>query len=230
MEGSRISGADHVYQHAIGPSPHATADGGGPRMATEQAIKLCECGCGQPTKPAQQGDSKRGYARGEFQRFVKNHHNKKAQPEDVWERIKRRSVWTGDCLVWTGDTVLGGYGRIRVTLGPYQQRNIMVHRAAYEYFKGPIPEGMTIDHVWARGCRFRACCNPDHLEAVTFRDNVLRGSSFTAVFAKKTHCPSGHPYDDVNTRWYEGRRYCRACHLAHGRERRRRDRERRQSQ
>jgi hypothetical protein len=28
---------------------------------------------------------------------------------------------------------------------------------------------------------------------------------------KKTHCPSGHPYDEQNTRCCRGRRYCRAC-------------------
>jgi hypothetical protein len=27
----------------------------------------------------------------------------------------------------------------------------------------------------------------------------------------KTHCPQGHPYDEKNTRWYQGKRYCRIC-------------------
>lgn len=27
----------------------------------------------------------------------------------------------------------------------------------------------------------------------------------------KTHCPQGHAYDDENTYFYRGRRYCRKC-------------------
>lgn len=191
-------------------------------MADDQTIKLCECGCGQPTKPARQSNTKIGNIKGQPQRFVKNHHNGRPPRTDVWERIKRSSVWDGECLVWQRNTVLGGYGRIVI-----DRRKVLVHRAVYEYFNGPIPEGLTIDHVRARGCHSRACCNPSHLEVVTFRDNVLRGSSFAAKNARATHCPSGHPYDEANTRWYEGRRYCRQCHTINGRKRRREQRERR---
>lgn len=32
--------------------------------------------------------------------------------------------------------------------------------------------------------------------------------------ANKTHCPSGHEYNEFNTRYYKGKRICRACDWA----------------
>lgn len=48
----------------------------------------------------------------------------------------------------------------------------LVHRLSYEAFKGPVPDGAVIDHV----CRNTLCYNPDHLEAVSQKENVLRGA------------------------------------------------------
>lgn len=61
-----------------------------------------------------------------------------------------------------------------------------------------------------------------HLEAVPLEENIRRSglTSFAAVNLLKTHCPQGHPYDEENTKWYEGRRYCRACHNEDSRRRR----------
>ena len=79
-----------------------------------------------------------------------------------WERVKARCVRVGACLVWQGATIKKGYGVIRC--GP---KNVLVHRIAYEHACGPIPAGLTIDHVKARGCIHKTCCEPTHLEAVT---------------------------------------------------------------
>lgn len=61
-------------------------------------------------------------------------------------------------------------------------------------------------------CDTPACCNPDHLadgtQADNMRDAAERGRN---AGQRKTHCPSGHPYDEANTRIYDGRRYCRTC-------------------
>lgn len=70
------------------------------------------------------------------------------------------------CWVWTANTVNGGYGRVRLN-----GRMILSHRLAYEALSGPIPDGLQLDHL----CRNRACCNPEHLEPVTNRENVMRG-------------------------------------------------------
>jgi hypothetical protein len=84
-----------------------------------------------------------------------------------------------------------------------------VHRVAYELLVGPIPEGLELDHL----CRNTRCVNPEHLEPVTGRENLMRAvSSWAAKNAAKTHCPQGHPYDEENTKVKrDGGRACRAC-------------------
>lgn len=42
----------------------------------------------------------------------------------------------------------------------------------YEQEVGPIPEGLAIDHL----CRQTSCVRPDHLEAVTYAENLHRSN------------------------------------------------------
>jgi HNH endonuclease len=87
------------------------------------------------------------------------------------------------------------------------------HRTAWRALVGEIPpDRPVLDHVRKRGCAWRDCCRPDHLEPVTARINCLRGGSFAAVNAAKTACDHGHPYDLYNTYYRpDGHRDCRAC-------------------
>ena len=109
----------------------------------------------------------------------------------------------GGCWVFTGCTANKGYGQF-VSNG----RTVKAHRWSWENANGPIPSGMVIDHL----CRNRACVNPDHLEPVTDRVNILRGVAPTAENAAKTRCGKGHPFSPENTyRYPDGRRECREC-------------------
>lgn len=111
------------------------------------------------------------------------------------------------CWEFTGCRKVDGYGQIS-----YKGRLWRVHRLAYILLVGPIPEGMQIDHVRARGCITRACWNTFHLEAVTNRENTLRGDGAPAVNILKTHCAHGHPFSGENLYIKpSGERCCRTC-------------------
>ncbi len=130
--------------------------------------------------------------------------------ERFWSKVE----FTDTCWLWRAGCVGEGYGAFRVG-----NRVVRAHRWAYEFCVGPIPEGLTLDHL----CRVHACVNPDHLEPVTNRVNILRGNSPVARYAKQTHCHLGHPFNTANTyRLPSGgsRRYCRTCKTAWNRARR----------
>lgn len=123
------------------------------------------------------------------------------------ERFNQKYLLDGECWKW-----IGAHSRSYPTMSvkPYK-RTIYAHRFAYEYFVGPIPEGLEIDHL----CGVRDCVNPSHLEAVDRRTNILRSTNFAAVQAQITQCPRGHPYDEENTYMHRGHRQCRVCRDAH---------------
>jgi hypothetical protein len=73
------------------------------------------------------------------------------------------------CWLWMGSVGRDGYGVVRT--GGRSGKCQGAHRVAYELFKGPILDGMVLDHL----CRVRCCINPDHLQAVTLRENIRRG-------------------------------------------------------
>lgn len=108
------------------------------------------------------------------------------------------------CWNYTNAKDKDGYGIFALT----HRKSVKAHRLSYELFKGKIPEGLTIDHL----CRNRACCNPEHLECVTMKENTMRGNGITSINIKKTHCPSGHPYSGNNLKIdTDGSRSCRVC-------------------
>lgn len=83
-----------------------------------------------------------------------------------FEQMVPRAVLTADgCMEWRG-TKARGYG-----YATYNGKRTVAHRIAYEFVRGPIPDGMVIDHL----CRNRACINPWHLEATSQAVNVRRG-------------------------------------------------------
>lgn len=169
-------------------------------------MKLCECGCGEPAPIATATNRKRGYVKGEPRRFVLGHHGRVAPRKPVLDRLMEKVIWNGDedeCWEWQGGKNDSSYGLLRV-----DGREAYAHRVSYELFVGPIPDGLEIDHL----CRRPNCVNPAHLEAVSHRENILRGTSPAAVSAAKTHCSKGHPLSGPNVYMPQrGGRQCRTC-------------------
>jgi hypothetical protein len=111
------------------------------------------------------------------------------------------------CWLFTGRLTKTGYATLKQRVP--RTKNWRAHRLAYELFIGPIPDGLEPDHL----CRVTFCINPTHLELVTGRVNVLRGTAPTAINAAKTACIHGHSFDEANTtNRSDGSRRCRACH------------------
>lgn len=96
--------------------------------------------------------------------------------------------WTVDKNVaWNGYAVVSG-----ITPEGVRRREYL-HRAVYELLRGPIPDGMVIDHL----CKVRNCVNPWHMEVVTPAVNALRGDSPRSINARKILASCGHPFDEV---------------------------------
>jgi hypothetical protein len=102
------------------------------------------------------------------------------------------------CRRWTKAVNSAGYGVACIGKKTYK-----AHRVSYVQAFGPIPvDRPHIDHVHERGCRWRDCIEPSHLEAVTQAENNRRAG------AANPTCPKGH--NDFR-RHPDGRRQCRTC-------------------
>lgn len=102
---------------------------------------------------------------------------------------------------WPGKLAPNGYGRYGA--GRY------AHQVAHDASFGKPARGFEVDHL----CRNRACCNPDHLEAVPKKVNILRGESPPARNARKIRCDRGHSLLSDGDVWIDarGHRWCRRC-------------------
>lgn len=106
------------------------------------------------------------------------------------------------CWEWLACTDGAGYGMFR-----FEGRHHRAHRLWYQLTVGTIPPKLHTDHL----CRNPGCVNPMHLEPVTVRVNILRGTAPAALNAKKTHCMRGHEFTEKNTYRVRGNRTCRTC-------------------
>lgn len=126
----------------------------------------CHCGCGQKTAIARFNYPKFFHVIGEPKRFIVGHNARKIWNCPEWVE-EDRGYKGGPCWIWQRSrNPVSGYGSLQVNRKP-----VAAHRVYYERYKGPIPEGMQVDHL----CRQPDCVNPDHFEAVTNEVNTQRG-------------------------------------------------------
>jgi len=116
--------------------------------------------------------------------------------------LKKIIILKNGCWEWTGGKNDRGYGRFE-----YNGRLQPAHRFAYFYFYNEIDERLTIDHL----CKNHSCVNPLHLQQITLKENILRGTSPPALNARKTHCPQGHSYSGENLYMWKNERNCVEC-------------------
>lgn len=149
----------------------------------------CGCGCGKRLSTPEA-------------RYALGH----APKVPLIDRLMAKVIVTETgCWEFTG-CLLKGYGQIGDGVTP--RGTVLTHRASYEYHKGPIEPGLHLDHL----CRNPPCCNPDHLEPVTPRENFLRGVHRNAAAHAAGTCVEGHDQATEAAFRPDGRvMHCRAC-------------------
>lgn len=149
--GEQITVQPHHYSVGIprflphhGPKPRPKAPVTPPRR--------CACGCEQLTAAGS--------------RYVHGHNGRREKRETF---LAYTTPLDGNrCWPWTGWFNANGYAML--SFRTKQGRTRRAHRIAFELLRGPIPEGLELDHV----CRNRGCVNPWHLDAVSHQENLRR--------------------------------------------------------
>lgn len=151
-----------------------------------------------------------GLCTGHYGQFKKGKELRPLQPRGLtveqrfWAKVDKQPV---GCWVWVGASNGHGYGKFYL-----DGKVVGAHRVSYELARGPIPEGLVIDHL----CRNRACVKPDHLEPVTTQVNIVRGIGPGLAKLQnidQTYCKHGHELfgENLYVNPTTGHRYCRTC-------------------
>jgi hypothetical protein len=146
---------------------------GDPLHETRRYIKqreTCEVeNCGEPPKTY-------SLCAKHLSRFRRSGQTTDPRQRRFWAQVDRRGE--DECWEWTGRVQPNGYGNFGVN------GTRLVHRIAYQWLVGPIPDGLVLDHLCHTRdascadnahCPHRRCVNPAHLEPVTPRENIARG-------------------------------------------------------
>lgn len=115
-----------------------------------------------------------------------------------WEAKVIRD-YEGSCWLWVPAFLANtSYGAIR----DETKKIWRAHRWGYTYFRGEIPEKMTLDHL----CKNTWCVNPEHLEVVTAEENRRR------YWEGRERCLNGHLLKIAGFTSMKGKeRQCATC-------------------
>lgn len=99
-------------------------------------------------------------------------------PEKLRDRIVRCSPTMTACWLWIGPRHYKGQAGVGYGRQHWEGKNWLAHKLTYTLLIAPIPEGLVLDHLRSRGCAYRNCVRPDHLEPVTVAVNTMRGDRY----------------------------------------------------
>jgi hypothetical protein len=91
---------------------------------------------------------------------------KERMAERFWSKVDKRGP--NECWEWTASRNWAGYGKFGVSTAHGVEG---AHRVSLWLSGRETPKGMHVDHL----CRNPPCVNPNHLEVVTHRENLMRG-------------------------------------------------------
>lgn len=104
-----------------------------------------------------------------------------------WSKVDKQFL---GCWLWNQKIGKNGYASFHA-----KGKTTTAHRYSYQIFFGKVQDNLHIDHI----CRTRHCVNPDHLEAVTVKENVVeRSMGLTGFNSRKTKCKKGHELSGDN--------------------------------
>ena len=125
---------------------------------------------------------------------------------DMKRLLAKVDASNSDCWNWTASTTTRGYPQFRL-----DGKVVKAYRTMYEYFVGPIPDGLDVNHI----CGNRLCMNYRHMELVSRTETLLRAGVPDMThkrYAAQTHCKRGHEYTEANTQWQKIKGvWCRNC-------------------
>lgn len=171
----------------------------------EIPLGLCQCGCGARTNVSKYNDKRDGSIKGVPVRFLRGH----ARRTSPLLYVEEDRGYITKCWIWQRSKNEGGYGQ---SWDAEEGKACSAHRLMYKRLKGPIPEGLTLDHL----CEVSSCVNPNHLEPVTRRVNSQRAirSKLTEerVLRMRWLCKRGVRYSELgkifDVSWQHARLIC----------------------